>query len=180
MSILRSGGSQGILRTSALRGSDKMGSLTVPCPKCQSVIQFSDMRDDAPVCCEKCNYPMIRRSDLFQIIASCKKAKNIRQAATAVAILRRLAEFMPEAGTALGMLPAQLSFPLPLDEHERWNLLENTYAAGNDNAREGLELMLKSIPMLYGISYCNRCGAKKYFERNSRGKNGCPYCRCTD
>lgn len=175
MSILRSGGSPSAKKKLTF-GSDK--GITVRCPKCQSRIVFTTLQNDAPIRCGKCNYPMVCRSDLFLLVEACKKIDSSAQAKCAVDVLRRLSEVMPEAGTALGMLPTLVSFPLAVKDAERWNMLENAYAAGDDNAREGLELMIKASPGIYSARYCSSCGAKKYFEKH--GRSSCPYCHSTD
>lgn len=179
MSILRrTGGSNGISQLT--KGPDKTDGIPVKCPKCQAGIIITSLHGDSPVRCHRCNYPMIRRSDLFLIIAACRKLKNASQARYAVAILRRLSEFMPEAGTALGMLPSQTTIPLPLSEQERWNALISAYSAGDERAREGLHLMCQSNPEVYRRKPCGNCGAPKYFEEYMRGKTVCTYCQCTD
>lgn len=175
MSILRSIGSSGAIKKPH-PGIDK--GLSVKCPKCQSTIAFKGLPPEGPIRCGKCNYPMICRSDLFLLIDACMKVEKAAQATCAVEVLRRLSEVMPEAGTALGLLPTRLSFPVALSDAERWNTLGNAYAAGDDNAQEGLELLIKSNPDLYSARYCSSCGAKKYFVRH--GKSSCPYCHSTD
>ena len=179
MGIIRSDSGKRNSRA-GVKAVDKGDGLTVTCPKCRASIVFSGLHGDTPIRCGSCNYPLIRRSDMFSIIAACKTVKTASQASCAVSVLRRLAEFMPEAGTALGLLPSQLTIPLPLSESERWNVLANAYAAGDDNAREGLNLMRQSSPDLYSISYCKSCGAMKYHERHASSTTACPYCQRTD
>lgn len=175
MSILRTKGLSSVLKA-PLKGAEK--GIGVKCPKCQSSIVFASLQGDAPIRCENCYYPMICRSDLFLIIDACKHIDSPAQGKYAVSVLRQLSEMMPEAGTALGLLPTTLPFALAMGDDERWNILEKAYAAGDDNAREGLELMIKSSPALYSTGFCSKCGAKKYFAR--RAKSSCPYCQSAD
>ena len=163
-----------------LKKSENTRGLSITCPKCRADVIFTELRDDMPVRCGKCMCPMVTRSDLLLIINACKKVKTPYQAVCAVSILRKLAEFMPDAAAALGMLPALVTATLPVEEHDRWNMLNNAYTAGNDDARAGLELMQKSSPMLYGSGYCKRCGAKKYYGMNGGSKTVCRYCRKAD
>lgn len=160
-------------------GTGAARGISVKCPKCQSTITFTAPQNDAPLRCDHCHYPMICRSDLLLIVEACKNIENQTQGANAVGMLRRLSEMIPEAGTALGKLPTtHANYNLSLLEDERWNALENAYAAGDDNARGTLDLMVKSSPTLYGSGFCSKCGAKKYFAR--QGKSSCPYCQSTD
>lgn len=176
MSILR----RGIIMPNSGAGKDSADGISVKCPKCQAVIMVTGMRGEAPVRCSKCNYPMILRSDLSLLIAACQNVKTAAQANSAVSILRRLSEFMPEAGAALGLLPSQVEIALPLSEKERWNTLVNAYCAGNERAREGLQVMIKSSPELYGQRTCKNCGAPKYYERHVTGRTVCAYCQNAD
>jgi len=175
MSILR-----GVMKPGKVVGKDSSDGIAVKCPKCQAPIMVTSMRSEAAVRCARCNYPMILRSDLSLLIAACQDVKTSAQASSAVSILRRLSEFMPEAGAALGLLPSQVEIALPLSEKERWNTLVNAYCAGEERAREGLQVMIKSSPELYGQRTCKNCGAPKYYERHFTGRTVCAYCQNAD
>ena len=175
MSILR-----GLMRPGKAGVKDSSEGISVKCPKCQESINVASMRGEAAIRCAKCNYPMILRSDLSLLITACQGVKTSAQASSAVSILRRLSEFMPEASAALGVLPSQVEIALPLSEKERWNTLINAYCAGEERAREGLQVMIKSSPEHYGQRACKNCGAPKYYERHSTGKTVCAYCRNAD
>lgn len=179
MSILRNTGNSNSFRRSPARPEANDG-ISVKCPRCQSVILCSGLHGDEPVRCSKCNYPLVCRSDLLLLINACKRIKNAHQVNCAVSVLLRLSEFMPEAATALGMLPTLSTFTIPLSERDRWNMLSGAYIAGDDSAQEGLQLMRHSNPGLYAYRNCSNCGAPKYYERHSRVKTLCPYCMNAD
>lgn len=152
--------------------------ITVKCPKCQSAIVINRIHSDVPVRCSKCNYPMICRSDLMQIVSACKKLTSSDQIASAARILQQLSETLPEAGTALGVLANQQT--LPISDRERWSCLLAAYAAGDDDAREWLGLMCQSNPKMYERISCKNCGAPKYVEKSQRKSSVCVFCQLTD
>ncbi len=172
MSVLRMGNRLG----SVVRG-DKSG-ITVKCPKCQENIKISGFKNDEPIRCPKCAYPMIRRADLLLIVAACRKIAHADQVGSAVRILGRLSDFVPEAGTALGDLANK--YTLPLSDQERWNKLISAYHGGDESAQEVLNRMCKSNPETYVHASCKNCGAPKYYVRHQKGKNLCSFCQCAN
>ena len=159
-------------------GIGKNAGVPFRCPKCTELINITDINGDAPVRCEKCNYPMIRRSDLLVIVAACKNIKNASQTKSATDILRKLSDHLPEAGTALGTLASK--FTLPMSEDERWSILLSAYAGGDEHAKEWLHLMCKSNPGNYAETRCKNCGAIKYISKYHAGKMACIFCHNTD
>jgi len=172
MSVLRRGN---IGNAPAASG---VGRITMKCPKCQENIGITEFRGNQPLRCAKCAYPLICRSDLLQIVTACRNLKNANQAANAVRVLGRLADYLPEAGTALGVLANQ--YTLPISDMERWNKLNSAYASGDENAREWLNRMCQSNPGIYMQGFCGNCGAPKYYIREQAGKSLCGYCQSTD
>lgn len=152
--------------------------ISVSCPKCQANILFKDLRGNQPIRCDKCNYPMIRRSDLLPVVNACKKASTAEQMRCASDLLQRYSEFMPEAGTALGML-ANLQ-KVNIGDAERWSKLINAYAGGDTSAREFLNLMCASTPEYYEQEFCRSCGAPKYRDKRQKLAGACIYCQTTD
>lgn len=176
MSVFRP--SSGLTRTYINDGKNKFpNGISVKCPKCQSNIVITESSGNAPIRCEKCNYPMIRRSDLLLLIDACKNMEATPDGG-AVSVLLRLSEYIPEAGTALGLLANRLT--LPLSTEQRWNKLLSAYAGGDEKAQEGLSLMCASHPERYEHRYCKNCGASKYIEKLHSGKTVCIYCQSSD
>lgn len=173
MSILRKR-SIGSLSTAAGIGS----YIAVKCPKCRENIGIPEYKGNNPIRCAKCAYPLIRHSDLLLIVATCKKLSNANQVGSAVRILGQLADHIPEAGTALGVLANH--YTLPISDMERWNRLSSAYAGGDENAREWLNRMCQSNPGTYKQGFCGHCGAPKYYIKHQAGKATCIYCQSTD
>lgn len=155
-----------------------VSGIPVTCPKCQANILIKGLQGNTPVRCSKCNYPMICRSDLLPIIAACKKATTAEQTHCANDLLQRFSEFMPEAGTAIGMLANHQK--IHIGDTERWAKLINAYAGGDNNAREFLNLMCASTPEYYEQEYCRSCGAPKYRDKRLKVSSACIYCQTTD
>lgn len=174
MSVLRGEGHGGLR---GLRGK-LSGGITVKCPKCQTSITVTAMTGDVPVRCGKCNYPLVLRSDLMQLIAACKTLKSNSQVGSAESILRSLSDYIPEAGTALGSLANQ--HPLAISEKERWDRLVSAFSMGDAEAQEWLNLMCRSHPDLYERRQCKSCGAPKYVEKHHPDKTLCIYCQSAD
>lgn len=177
MSVWRTGG---VFKNGPDAAKDQWtgNGIAVKCPKCQADITIAAINGETPVRCPKCNYPMIRRADLLSIIAACKKQSNAKQLECVVGLLRRLSDYLPEAGTALGMLATQ--HPLPISEEEKWDRLISAYAGGDVQAQEWLNLMCHSHPGLYEQRPCGNCGAPKYFEKRNQSSTLCIYCQSTD
>ena len=176
MSVLRMGNRQGVARGRELGGASH--GITVKCPKCQTAITVTGFKNDQPIRCANCAYPMVRRADLLRIIAACKKIGNADQVGSAVRVLGWLADYVPEAGTALGELASQ--YTLPLSDRERWNKLISAYAGGDEAAREWLNRMCRSNPDTYRHETCKSCGAPKYFVKQQKGSILCTYCQSAD
>lgn len=172
MGVIRDGG---VITSHNNAVRAKESGIIVKCPKCQGDISVTGFRNDEPVRCPKCAYPLVTRADMLQIIAACAKPDNAGQVGSAVGILKRLADFVPEAGTALGSLAGK--YTLPISEQERWEKLVDAYAAGDENAKEGLNRMCQSNPEMYGHKLCSHCGAHKYFIKRKNGEPVCVYCR---
>ena len=175
----------GIIRNMASDSQDKSGAryhatsgVTVKCPKCQGNIMISGMNGREPVRCAKCHYPMIRGSDLQAIVAACRKLANPNQVDSAIGILKHMAEYMPEAGTAIGELAGR--YPLPISEAEKWSLLNSAYAGGDENARQWLNLMCQTSPDKYQQRVCPHCGAPKYTDRQNPAHSLCVFCQQAD
>ena len=173
MSVIRRGP-----QVSSLPGKGGSTGIPVKCPKCQETIEITEFKGNKPIRCPRCSYPMIRRTDLLLIAAACKKLKNANQTRSAVGILKRMSEYLPEAGEALGALANQ--YTLPISDIERWNWLNGAYAAGDENAREWLDRMCQSNPGSYRQSFCEKCGAPKYYARQQAGSSLCKYCQSAD
>lgn len=154
------------------------GKIAVRCPKCRETIGVTEIKGNRPIRCAKCSYPLIRRSDLMLIVAACKKPDNSNQVSTAMRILQQLAEILPEAGTALGEMAD--THTLPISDTERWNMLNESYAQGDENARELLNRMCKANPGIYGQRICKGCGATQYFIKGKTENALCSYCQSTD
>lgn len=152
--------------------------ITVKCPKCQADIRLSGFKGDAPIRCGKCAYPMIRRSDLLQIVAACRNVSTNDQIGSAVGILKQLTKDIPEAGTALGALARKHT--VPFSDQQRWELLIAACAGGDENAREWLDKMCESRPDAYKCGHCANCGAPKYYLRGKKGETQCNYCQSMD
>ena len=176
MSVLltdnRNGRAPGIDRNGVGKG------IIIHCPKCQAKLSITGFRNDEPLRCITCAYPLITRTDLLQVVAACKKLSSADQVSSAVRILEKLADFIPEAGTALGVLANQ--YTLPVGDLVRWNKLISAYATGDENAHEWLNRMCQSNPEIYGKKICKNCGAQKYFIRGKASKTICNYCQSVD
>lgn len=174
----------GILRPETLNGgfevSDKAADVSVNCPRCGAIIACSDLSDDVAIRCHECNYQMIRRSDLLLIINECKGAQA-QQASSAGKVLIWLSGYIPEASTVLGMLPSQQKAVLSLSEggvwNRLWDRLVSAYAAGDINAKHGLNQICRSNPELYECHRCKSCGAAVYSRKNSSEIIECSYCQ---
>lgn len=164
---------RGVLRPNAHR----QAGLNCTCPKCQTGIRITQLQANAPIRCEHCSYPFIRRSDLMLIVAACKQI-NASQLGTAVTVLRQLSDKLPEAGTAMGELAGR--FTLPLSDDERWNYLLGAFSAGELKAQQYLNLMCKSAPERYSQSPCSHCGAPVYRAKSNPQAYPCLYCRGTE
>lgn len=167
---------RGILRPKVI-GQSRLNSVNCICPKCQMDISITQIQGTAPIRCEHCSYPFIRRSDLQRIVTACGQI-NASQVQTAVSVLRQLCGVFPEAGTALGALAGR--FTLPLSDDDRWSYLLGAFSAGDLNAQEYLNLMCKSAPDRYSQSPCSHCGAPVYRARNNPNTYPCHYCRGTE
>ena len=178
MGVLRVGKTDGFTQGQGAGRNGAMSGITVKCPKCQAPVVIAGFRNDEPVRCSKCAYPMVSRADLMQIVAACKKPNSADQVNAAVIILERLADFIPEAGTALGELSSQ--YTLPISDWERWNKLYSAYSGGDERAREWLDRMCQSNPGVYGQKTCSRCGAQKYYIKRQGSGSVCIYCQCAD
>lgn len=154
------------------------GGVTVKCPKCQGNIVISRMNGREPVRCAKCHYAMVRGTDLQAIVAACRKLANPNQTDSAVGILKHMIDYVPEAGTAIGVLASK--YPLPISEGEKWSLLNSAYAGGDENAREWLNLMCQTSPDKYQQRTCAHCGAVKYIDRQDPVRSLCVFCRRAD
>ena len=175
----------GIIRNTASDAPDKTGGkyhaaggVTVKCPKCQGNIVISRMNGREPVRCAKCHYSMVRGTDLQAIVAACRKLASQNQVDSAVGILKHMIEYLPEAGTAVGVLASK--YPLPISEAEKWGLLNSAYAGGDENAREWLNLMCQTSPDKYQQSVCKHCGAVKYIDRQHPAQSLCVFCQRAD
>ena len=173
MSVLRGGHKQS--GKTSVRSSFSGSGITVKCPKCDANIVIVNMNSQEAVRCSKCHYPMIRQADLLSIVEACRKLSNPNQVDCAVSILRCMADYLPEAGTALGALANQ--YPLPMSESERWEKLSAAYAAGIDDAREWLVLMCQTNSEAYEQRSCKNCGAVKYAKNHHTEKNLCVFCQ---
>lgn len=173
MGVLRKGSKQGTIKPTG-------GEIIVKCPKCQEEIHITGPNDNnEPIRCGNCAYPMIRRSDLLRIVEACrKKPADAAQALVAFKILIRMADYVPEAGTALGVLANH--YTLSMTDWERWNRLVAAYAGGDENAREWLNRMCQSNPGTYKQENCSQCGAPKYYTKDQQGTTRCIFCHSTD
>ena len=153
------------------------GAVSVRCSRCRSNIAVSSVSASSPVRCGRCGYPMVLRSDLLALVEACAGAKS-SQAGTALSILQFLADDLPEAGAALGVLTSR--YTLPLSERVRWSRLMAAYAAGDRSAQQGLDLMCKSTPDVFTRRTCPECGAPAYTDRLHQGKTLCVYCHSAD
>ena len=178
MGVLRMGGVGGIAQGQGSIRDSVMSGISVRCPKCQAAVVIAGIRNNEPVRCAKCAYPMITRADLLRIIDACRKPNSVDQVSTAVRILEILADYIPEAGTALGALASQHT--LPISEQERWSKLLSAYSSGDENAREWLTRMCQSNPELYGQKTCSHCGAQEYYIKRPGGRAVCIYCQSVD
>ena len=124
--------------------------------------------------CAKCFYPMIHRSDLLLIVEACKNSKS----ANSIGILRHLANYIPEAGTALGAMASK--GVLTINDSERWDYLNRAYTGGDENAREWLNIMCQSNPWNYKRSFCRHCGAPKYYTGDRGEITMCVFCHSRD
>ncbi len=176
MSVLR-GGMKPNGKTSTKKWSTGSG-ISVKCPKCDANIVIVNMNSQEAIRCSKCHYPMIRNADLLSIVDACRKPSNPNQVDCAVSILRCMADYFPEAGTALGALANQ--YPLPMSESERWEKLSAAYAAGVEDAREWLVLMCQTNSETYAQRTCKNCGAIKYTKTKFSEKNLCIFCQSED
>ena len=168
----------GVLRHDRnLESGSPGGGITVTCPKCQESIVIRGFSGDEPVRCGKCAYPMICREDLLLIVDACRKIDNADYVESAVKILRRLSDIIPEAGTALGALASM--YTLPVSDNERWNRLISAYAGGDENAQEWLRRLCQSNPGVYGCRPCRICGAPRYYIKSQKDKTSCSYCQST-
>ena len=175
----------GVLRNNVSGSADKgvvrqhgAGGVTVKCPKCQGNIVIPRMNGREPVRCGKCHYAMVRGTDLQAIVTACRKLTNPNQIDSAVSILKHMIDYMPEAGTAIGILASK--YPLPISEGEKWTLLNKAYEGGDENAREWLNLMCQTSPDKYQQRICRHCGAVKYIDRQNPAHSLCVFCRRTD
>lgn len=173
MSVLR-GGLKPNGKTS-VRSSFSGSGITVKCPKCEANIVIVNMNSQEAVRCSKCHYPMISKADLLSIVDACRNPGNPNQVDCSVNILRCMADYLPEAGTALGALANQ--YPLPMSESERWEKLSAAYAAGVDDARDWLVLMCQTNSEAYEQCTCKNCGAIKFVKHHQAEKNLCIFCQ---
>ena len=156
------------------KGDSGHPSISVKCSRCQTHILIKGIGSNMPVRCPECNYPMICYSDMLSIVEVCKNAKE-SQLSSSVAILHFLSGILPEAGTALGYLAKK--YTLQMSERERWTILQYAYAAGDDKAREWLDLMCKSNPTTFEKKICPYCGATVYSDLSYQEKKICVYCK---
>lgn len=161
-----------VLRSTPTKGQN---GIYVKCPKCQAKILITSMSKQEPVCCGKCNYPLILRSDFLSIISACKNTDGKKQLDSAIAILSHLSGFMPEAGSAYGMMSINHSFTY--NEEERWNKLLRAYQEGDLGAKKWLKKLCDSYPEKYKMENCKNCGAPKYIERRRPDKTTCAFCK---
>ena len=176
MSVLRIGNK---FKTAPGRSTKSSSQgVAIPCPKCQESIRISGALGDEPVRCPRCAYPMIRRADLLLIVSACRNIAGGDQAESAVRILNWLADFHPEAGTALGDLANR--YTIPVSDRERWNKMTGAYAGGDRGAQEWLMRMCQSNPKTYQADSCKNCGAPKYYITGQRQQTRCCYCQSTD
>ncbi len=149
------------------------GGIVVKCPRCDASIIIGNMNSAEAVRCSRCHYPMICKADLHAIVRACQNS-NPNQVSCAVNILCCMADYFPEAGTALGALAKK--YPLPMDENERWEKLLAAYAAGDEGAREWLILMCQANSEAYRQCTCKNCGAIYFFRTHQAGRSSCAFC----
>ncbi len=169
MSVLRDKSRAGLTRPSS-----KNRAITIKCPKCQENISIIGFESNEAIRCARCAYPLILQDDLLQIVNACRELTSADQISSAVAILDKLTDLLPEAGTALGYLAKK--YTLPLNDQERWKKLIGAYAGGDASAQEYLDEMCRSNPENYKRSNCRNCGARKYYDKYQRGNASCIYC----